>query len=148
MTRPEDSRDRAAESVGPELVRALLCKLRDANLHLPHLATGGASSVSIAGCLSPDAPADRAIGYLLRWPDGTEEVLSIAPSNDSLSLAVCDRAGRPLGTARSIVLVSDGEGGLLSRDCRARIDPSAAGPRELERFFRRLVRGVLGKDAA
>jgi hypothetical protein len=127
----------------PAHLRALLCKLRDADLHRRHVALAGSRRVSIEGCLSLDSPVGQALRYLLRWPNGAEEVLEIDAAGGRLTVKVSGRDGQANGEPRSVALTTDERGRATASAWRARIDPENAGLRELDRFLRRIVRAVL-----
>ncbi len=127
-------------------LRALLGKLRDANLHVPHVAIAGKRSVSVMGCLSLDSPVEHALRYLLRWSDGSEEVLSIEAADGALDLARSNHSGDPCGSRYAVPLFADEQGRATAPSCKARIDPEIASMRDVQRFMRRLLRGVLSAN--
>ena len=130
-------------SVSPASLRCLLRKLRDADLRKPHIALAGSRRVSIEGCLSLDFPVEQALRYLLRFSDGTEEVLWLAAEGSELGVWTSDRQGQELSARHQVAMTHDENGRALVPDWRARIDLETAGIRELSHFLRRLVRGVL-----
>ncbi len=130
-------------SISPAGMRALLRKLRDADLHKRHIAVAGGRRVSIEGCLSLDSPVEQALRYLLRWPDGSEEVLWLAAHGDALDVWLSDPLGRELSERHKIALTRDENGRTTAADWRARINLESAGIRELDHFLRRFVRGML-----
>lgn len=134
--------------IAPALLRSLLRKLRDANLHVPHIAIGGTRSVSVVGCLSLDAPVDLALRYRVRWPDGVEEVLVIESADGMLGVALCDLAGNRAGPGSRVALHADEAGRITAPDWKARVDPQAADTRQMAHFLRRLVRGLFAARAA
>ena len=134
-------------SVSPASLRSLLRKLRDADLRNPHIALAGSRRVSIEGCLSLDFPVEQALRYLLRFSDGTEEVLWLAAEGGELGVWTSDEHGQELSARRQVSLTHDRDGRALVPDWRARIDLENAGIRELGHFLRRLVRGVLQAES-
>ncbi|MFT5285587.1 MAG: hypothetical protein ACI8TQ_001752 [Planctomycetota bacterium] len=128
--------------VSPAGLRTLLRKLRDADLHKRHIAITGKMRVSIEGCLSLDSPVEQALRYLLRWPDGSEEVLWLAAEGQDLGVWLSDPYGKKMGQKHTIALFRDENGRATAPAWRARVDPKSAGTRELGHFLRRLVRGL------
>ena len=133
----------AGSRLAPARLRALLCKLRDADLHRRHVALAGSRRVSIEGCLSRDSPVGQVLRYLLRWPNGSQSVLELNVSGGELLVEVCGQDGTPAAERRTIALTTDERGRATAPSWGARIDPDSAGERDLDRFLRRIVRGLL-----
>lgn len=131
-----------------ERLRALLRRLRDADLRLRNVALSALERVSIEGCISLDSPVEQDLGYLLRWPSGQEEVLWISAAGGTLRLLRSDRSGRATADGREALLFADPSGRAICAPWRARIDPERAGLRELGFFLRRLVRSALATERA
>ncbi|HJO26960.1 MAG TPA: hypothetical protein QF730_06915 [Planctomycetota bacterium] len=125
--------------------RQLLRRLRDANLSGGAVAVSGGLTVALGGCLSLDGPVEQGVRYRLRLADGAERVLDLAWQEARLS--VCLRLPRSTQPEHQLALALDldGEGRASSSLLAARMDPEANDPGEIDRFLRRLVRGIFGR---
>lgn len=122
-------------------VRLVIAKLRDVNLRDETIALDGDRSVQIGGCLSLDQPAERCLRYRL-VRDGREA--------QSLEIVLRERclwverrsAQRELLFESELDFLGSEAGELVCPQLRIRIDPEAAGAREIEHLLRRLVRSA------
>lgn len=123
-------------------LRELLRRLRDLDLHAPHVAIRDQRRVSIAGCVYPDSPASNSLRYLLRGDDGTEFTLRIASEGNGLDLQLIGKGQTSPLAQRQVQLQLDADGRLLCPELGARVAVGSAGEKELDHFLRRLVRGL------
>lgn len=133
------------QSLSGTRARTLLRKLRDANVQSPPVRVARELAISLEGCLTLDGSAEEGLRYRLRTSRGEEGVLAIEWWQGSLKVGLEGLPGRGEGSeARTCAarLVADDEGRALAPEFLARVHPETAGPREVERFMRRLVRGL------
>jgi len=126
-------------------VRILLRRIRDLNLGPCGVAVSGGEHVSLAGCLSLDAPVERGVRYSIVRAAG-EQVVSIDWTGSALALTLCDgdRLDAPVARELAVELALDEHGRILAPALGARIDLGRIDALEIEHFLRRLVRGVCG----
>lgn len=129
------------EPLPPNRARTLLRKLRDLNLSSTRIAVDPGLSVAVAGCASLDLPAESQLRYRVRAPLCGDEELSIGFVDGRLVLARYGADGERRASVR-VPILGGARGPATIPALRARIDPESAGPRETERFLRRLVRAV------
>lgn len=121
--------------------RTLLRRLRDLNLVAGPVALSRDAVVSIAGCLSLDAPAEAGVRYLLRSVDGSERTLEIGWNGAGLVMSVLGPAAADLRTLR-VPVGCDDAGRACIPSIGARVRPDTTDRRELEHFLRRVVRAI------
>lgn len=121
-------------------IRALLAKLRDLDLRASRIAISTGLDVALLGCATPDAGAGRPLRYRLSSCRGDAR-LELRLSGRALEIERQDADGNRLGL-RSVRLTGGDRGQLTATEISARIDPEEAGPRDVERFLRRVVRAA------
>jgi hypothetical protein len=119
----------------------LLRRLRDLNLVAGPVTIARGSSVSIAGCLSLDFPAEGGVRYLLRGGDGAEGTLELTWSGSALQIEVQGLAASARRVAR-VPVVCDALGRACLPAIGARVRPDTTDRGELEHFLRRVVRAL------
>lgn len=131
-----------AETPAPPLsrVRALLAKIRDLDLHASRIAVATGLNVSLLGCSTPDSAAGRPLRYRLSSCHGDEQ-LELRQRGSTLEIDRLNTEGQCVDT-RLVALTGGDQGTLTAAEISARIDPEQAGPRDVERFLRRIVRSV------
>lgn len=127
-------------NVAADRVRGLLRKLRDLNLSAETVAITHSSHVTIAGCLSLDAPAESGVRYRLFFSDGAQAVLELGSQASGLALSVNGRSTHVAERSLSVRLSCDREGRVCARELAARVSPETCDPRALARFLKRAVR--------
>jgi hypothetical protein len=126
--------------VAADQVRGLLRKLRDLNLSSETVAITGASSVTIGGCLSLDAPAESGVRYRLDFPDGARAVLELGSHASGLALSVDGRSSDASRRRLAVRLSRDRQGRVCARELAARVSPETCDPRALAHFLKRAIR--------
>lgn len=124
----------ADQELTPSSARELLRRLRDLDLHAPHVRVRGDLAVSVDGCTSLDTPVEHGVRYRLVGSDGDAHVLSIRIDGPDLMLALD-------GEHMCVALRVDDAGRAAARELSARLAESD-GARGVEHFLRRIVRGV------
>lgn len=129
------------DSAPADRARLLLRKLRDLNLHAARIEINADYKVRLEGCLSLDAPVESGLRYRLVDHENRELVLELRLEGSGLSVE--RRASETdLRFRQHVPLHGEKEGPLTITEWQARIEPEDAGPREVEHFLRRAVRGT------
>ena len=133
-----DAGDGAA--LPPARARTLLAKLRDLDLRTARISIATGLDVALDGCSTPDVSAGRPLHYRLSSCRGDARLV-LRLEDGCLVVERRDAEGRALGR-REVRLRGGGSGLVTVPEISARIDPERAGPREVERFLRRVVRSA------
>ena len=129
-----------------EKARALLRKLRDLNLSSGPVAVTRRACVSIAGCLSLDAPVEKGVRYRVDFADGTRHLLELAWNDSTLTLASAELTPvlppdrLPPQKRLDVQITCDRRGRACAPALGARVDPESCDRRALEHFLRRVVK--------
>lgn len=132
----------SSHGVTADRIRGLLRKLRDLNLSAEPVALTHSSRVTIAGCLSLDAPAESGVRYRLDHANGAQEVLELAGLGAGLALSIRGRSSHVARRSLAVHLACDREGRVFAPELTARVSPESCDPRALARFLRRAVRTI------
>jgi hypothetical protein len=120
--------------------RTLLRRLRDLNLSCGPVAITHRREVSLAGCLSLDAPAEKGVHYRVRSSDGNESLLEILWGPSGLELSAHDAHSATALRHMNIAVTCDRKGRACASALGARVQPESTDRRKLEHFLRRVVR--------
>ena len=120
--------------------RTLLRRLRDLNLSSGPVAVTHRREVSLAGCLSLDAPAEKGVHYRVHSSDGSESLLEILWGPAGLELSAHDAHSTTALRRLHVAVTCDRKGRACASALGARVQPESNDRRELEHFLRRVVR--------
>ena len=120
--------------------RTLLRRLRDLNLSSGPVAVTRRRNVTLVGCLSLDAPAEKGVHYRVRSSDGNESLLEILWGPGGLELSAHDARSSTALRSLQVAVTCDSLGRACVSALGARVQPESTDRRELEHFLRRVVR--------